>query len=608
LTAKADSATQVTLSWTDNSVVETGYTITRNDGVTLTTVSLPANVGGGTVTYVDKTAVANTAYTYVVNATGTPADGATASVSVTTPADASVPLTPPSNVMVQMTGANAESLSFTDLAMGETKYVVQVSNDSGKSWGDGTNTTLTQTVPAYLYQTTGVRAPGAGGAVTLDIANGANLTLTSGRTPYLFRVAAATDTAVGAWGNIATIDLSGLTIIAPASNVTVAQVAGTTPSANLTWVDNANNNASYLLQYTTNAGTSWTNVGTGNNGVRTTSASLGGASTGATVSGMTAGRTYQFRVQAVSLGTNASAFTVSNSLTPIAPPAAPSSITSSLVTTAGLTLNWAANGATSYTVEMATNSAFTSGLVTTPGLTTNTLAVINLNPNTQYYFRVTALNTAGSATSNPVNYTTLDFAPAVPGTPSVSPGTVTSSGLTLTWAAPVAVAGTSGAATSYTVQRGASATGPWTTALGTVNGTSMAVTNLAANTTYWFRVSANNNGGVSSSAYVVSTTSQKTLVAGPTGTPTVSRGTAGAPIDATLSWNTVTGATSYNVQWATSQAALNANTGTVLTNFARGGIFTPTGLTSGTTVYIKVQWVNGTTVSDWGSVGNGTVR
>ncbi|MCB0515501.1 MAG: zinc-dependent metalloprotease family protein [Chitinophagales bacterium] len=73
----------------------------------------------------------------------------------------------------------------------------------------------------------------------------------------------------------------------------------------------------------------------------------------------------------------------------------------------GTTLSWSsiANAAT-YTLEIATDAAFTNIIETQSGLTNNSTTANNLAPNTQYYWRVTAINACGSAVSSVFNFTT----------------------------------------------------------------------------------------------------------------------------------------------------------------------------------------------------------
>jgi hypothetical protein len=80
---------------------------------------------------------------------------------------------------------------------------------------------------------------------------------------------------------------------------------GTT--VNLSWTDNANNNASYTAQFSTNGGTSWSNISTtlAGNAIATTQTVLGNAAA-----------TYQYRVQAV----NSAGSVVSTNILSIALP------------------------------------------------------------------------------------------------------------------------------------------------------------------------------------------------------------------------------------------------------------------------------------------------
>ncbi len=73
------------------------------------------------------------------------------------------------------------------------------------------------------------------------------------------------------------------------------------------------------------------------------------------------------------------------------------------------TLTWAASPNTaSYTVEIATDAAFGTIVQTAPNITTTTYAASGLLPNTQYFWRVQALNACGSTTSAAFNFTTAN--------------------------------------------------------------------------------------------------------------------------------------------------------------------------------------------------------
>jgi len=253
----------------------------------------------------------------------------------------------------------------------------------------------------------------------------------------------------------------------------------------------------------------------------------------------------------------------------VAVPAAPGA---SAITTTGLTLNWpAVGGATSYTVQRATNVNFT-GAVTTPAGGAS-LNVTGLTAGTTYWFRVSATaGTGSSAYSSALSQVTL---PAAPATPTAT--SVLDSRLTLNW-------GAVASATGYTVQYATNNT--FTTGLVTLNATtnSLAVTGLTANTTYYFRVSATNAAGNGANS---ATLTQKTALAAPTGLAASNVTTTGM----TVSWSSVAGATRYTVQRAS-----NANfTGTVTTiNVnAPATSLAVTGLTANTAYYYRVSVTTG---------------
>jgi hypothetical protein len=99
------------------------------------------------------------------------------------------------------------------------------------------------------------------------------------------------------------------------------------------------------------------------------------------------------------------------------------------------------------------------------------------------------------------------------------------------------------------------------------------------------------------------------------GTPTggsASRGGNGGQITADLNWADTQYATSYDVQWSTSQGTINANGGAVITNASTSSAYTfnggANGLGSGTTVFFKVRAVNSTGTSGWSAAFSSTVR
>jgi autotransporter-associated beta strand protein len=129
--------------------------------------------------------------------------------------------------------------------------------------------------------------------------------------------------------------------------------------------------------------------------------------------------------------------------------------------------------------------------------------------------------------------------------------------------------------TSYTLDRATSSSGPWTPVY---TGSTPSYTNsgLASGTTYYYKVCANNGGGSSAFSSAVSATT-------PSGVPTGLAGTATGPQAISLSWNSVTGATSYILDRGTTSSG-------PWTQIYSGSTasYPDSGLQFGTTYYYKV--------------------
>ena len=186
----------------------------------------------------------------------------------------------------------------------------------------------------------------------------------------------------------------------PPSTTSCATVSGlnsssiTTSSATITWTA-VSGATSYNIQYKTSAATTWTTTTS-----TTTSKSL---------SGLAAGTTYNYRVQAVCSTTSTgsysstSSFTTSSTTTTCA---TPSGLTASSISSSSATLSWAAvSGATSYNIQYKTSAATTW---TTTTSTTTSKSLSGLIASTTYNFKVQAVcsSTSTSAYATAVNFTT----------------------------------------------------------------------------------------------------------------------------------------------------------------------------------------------------------
>jgi len=178
--------------------------------------------------------------------------------------------------------------------------------------------------------------------------------------------------------------------------------------------------------------------------------------------------------------------------------------------------------------------------------------------------------------------------PVMPSVPA-APATVTAVGgtgqVTLTWSAV-------SNATAYNIYYGTTSGVSKTTGTKIASATSPYVqTGLTAGTTYYYIVTAVNSAGES----VASATASAATASAPP-VPSVPSAPAnvmatGGTNQVTLSWNAVTGATSYNVYYATTTGVTTSN-GTKVSNATSPAVLTS--LAAGTTYYYIVTAVNST--------------
>jgi chitodextrinase len=182
----------------------------------------------------------------------------------------------------------------------------------------------------------------------------------------------------------------------PAAPTVLAATVLSSTQIRLNWTDNANNETSFRIERKTGAGAFQE--------VQTVTANTATA----TVSGLTAGTTYTFRVRARN-GSGNSAY--SNEVTATTQgglPAAPGQLTAEPLSTTQIRLTWQdrASNETEHVIE-ASSPAGAFAQVATAAANTTTATVSGLSPETPYTFRVRARNASGSsAFSNLASTTT----------------------------------------------------------------------------------------------------------------------------------------------------------------------------------------------------------
>jgi predicted phage tail protein len=316
--------------------------------------------------------------------------------------------------------------------------------------------------------------------------------LTNG-TGYLFRVASVNDVGTGLYSANSSAVTPATT---PGTPTAVAGIRGN-GQVQLSWTAPVSNGGlsvtDYTIQYSSNSGSSWQ-----------TFTDAVSSATSATVTGLTNGTGYLFRVASVhDVGAGSFAAT-SSSITPNAVPLPPTNI----VATRGrgvVTVSWttpvstAGVRITDYRVQQSTNGGI-SWVTVGDGVSTSTRTVVSgLVMGRDYIFRVAAVGRSGAGDfSSPSAIVTPATVPAAP------VGVLAIGGLgqvVVSWRAPTSSGGSS--ISQYIVQYSPSA-GRWitSTTVGS-NTTTATVSGLLANRPYSFRVLAVNDMGNSPASRVV---------------------------------------------------------------------------------------------------------
>ena len=307
-------------------------------------------------------------------------------------------------------------------------------------------------------------------------------------TLYYWRVQAANSGGGSDWSNV--WDFTTVSPQLPATPELVSPANGATeislPAA-LAW-DAAANASSYTVQVSTSQ--TFSSFAYNVSGITSTSTS---------VSGLSAGTSYYWRVQAVNTDGNSGwssvwGFTTTVPPAPAAPVlASPANGATNVAVPAALAWN-SSSGATSYTVQVSTSQSFATLAYNASGITSTSTTASGLSAATLYYWRVLAANTTGNSDWSEVwSFTTTEAQiPAAPTLSSPANGAFNVSKTpTLSWNA-------SPGATSYRLQVSTSSTFSTTVYdAANITSTSAALSGLRSFTRYYWRVNASNSAGTS---------------------------------------------------------------------------------------------------------------
>lgn len=302
------------------------------------------------------------------------------------------------------------------------------------------------------------------------------------------------------------------------------------------------------------------------------------------ITGLTGGTTYHVRAYATNSAGTGYGADISFTCLPYAPMAtSPTNITQT-----SFTAHWNSSlAATGYYLDVSTNSGFItylSGFNSKDIGNLTSTVVAGLNENSTYYYRVRAYGSGGTSTnSNIITLTTLPNPPSAPIAGSAT--NILQTSFTANW-------NNSVAATGY--QLDVSTTSTFTTFISGFNSkdigntTSISVTGLIANTTYYYRVRAYNIGGVSLNSGTISTT---TLPNTPPA-PLANSATNIVQTSFTSNWTSSATATGYRLDVSTNSAFTSFLTGYNNKDIGNQLSSSITGLTAKTTYYYRLRSYN----------------
>ena len=296
---------------------------------------------------------------------------------------------------------------------------------------------------------------------------------------------------------------------------------------------------------------------------------LTGVTSPKTISGLTAGTIYYFKLVAVN--STGSVDSAESSATPLASFA----ITSTDITSSTqITLAWAASaGASSYTVKYGTATGVYGTTFSTSA--TSPTTVSGLTAGTTYYFMVTAVNTNGSINANSES----SLAPAsVPTLPASLVATGTNGSVGLTW-----TASTGTGPITYTVYRSTTSGSGYASIASALVTNSYTDNTVSNGTTYYYVVKASNSGGSTANSNEANALPMLPPTAPSSLVPTI--GVANVKLDWTVASGL--GTITYNVYRSTTSGAGFASIGTASTN-----TYTDLTATNGTTYYYKITATN----------------
>jgi pimeloyl-ACP methyl ester carboxylesterase len=352
LSAAALTQTTVELSWTDSSIGESEFRIERKSGGT--DFQRVGGVGGGGTSYTDSGLMPNTDYTYRVRAhNGSGVSSYSNEADATTVPNAPAP---PGDLHATSASAAEIDLAWTDNSDNETAFSIE------RKTGNGSFAQIaTVAADVTAYASAGLRA----------------------NTAYTYRVRAKNAGGSSDYTN----EASATTLPNPPAAPDNLKATGVTQrEVNPTWRDRSANEEGFKIERRPAEGEF---------------AEIGRAGANATAyadTGLSPGTAYTYRVRAYNTGGDSAYSNEASATTPLDPPAAPSDLTATAISSTEIRLGWQDNSANEagFKLERKTGAAeFAEVARPTAGVVEH--FDTGLAAETAYSYRLRAYNTGGDS-------------------------------------------------------------------------------------------------------------------------------------------------------------------------------------------------------------------
>ena len=569
LTASAVSSNQINLTWADLSDNETGFQVERATSATAPFTKI-ADLGVNTTTYSDQNLQASTQYCYRVRAINSA--GASGYTDIQCAATQAPTVGAPQNLVASAASATQINLSWAGVS-GATAYQLERSPNGNDTWtkiadpisnatsysdaGLTPNTRYYYRLRAVIGSTTGPysntadattpdTSPAAPARLTAtavsssqidlqwadlsnnetgfelerstdntnfskiaDLAVNATSYSNTGLSPsthYYYRIRAKNAAGTSGYSNTADATTPAVPVTIPRPPTTLVAMAVSFSQINLTWTDNATNEASFDIERSTD-GTNFTKIADG-----------APNATAFSDQNLNPQTHYYYRVRARNSAGTSDYSNTADATTPVGPPAVPQNLVATAASTTQINLTWAAvANATNILIERSPNGNDNWTQIASVSGTATSYSDANLTQNTRYYYRIRGTNTSGNgAYSTVANATTPDAPPAAPARLTATAMSATQ--INLAWA------DLSTNEAGFEVERSPDGNTGWTKIADvSANGTSYQNTGLTPNTHYFYRVRAVNAAGQSAYANTADATTPDvppTAPANLTATPT----------------------------------------------------------------------------------------